>query len=503
MSLATTACCAGAICALALASTGTAAAGAPKPAAASKVAPAPKPPELGPTVTRIVTDIRKQNDAYRKLLALCDGIGTRISGSPALEKATEWAVAAMRADGLENVRTEPVMVRRWIRGEESAELLEPRPLALHMLGLGNSVGTPAEGLTGEVVVATDEKTFEALGDRVKGHIVLFDNPMPAFDSKKGTGYGDAVRFRISGPRLAAERGALAVLIRSVTAHSLGAPHTGVTVYGDTKVKIPGAALSVEDAALLDRLVTSGQKVVVRLKMGARDAGEVPSANVIGELRGRELPDEFVVIGGHLDSWDVGQGAHDDGAGVVMSMEAVAALRRLDARPRRTVRVVLFTNEENGGAGAGQYAIDHRAEVDRHVAAIETDMGGFRPRGFGIQMPDKAAQARALNVLRGLSGPLKPLGPLVFEGDRSGSDVGPLGAKGVPALMLLVDESRYFDVHHSPADTPEKVDPTELSEATAAMAAMAYVLADRPERIDAVVGKPAKPGKSTKSGEPGK
>ena len=441
-------------------------------------------------VPRIIASLRAKNSAHAKLTRLCDDVGHRLSGSPALEKAVEWAAATMRADGLENVRTEPVMVRRWVRGEESATLVEPREVPLRMLGLGNSVGTPPEGITAEVVVARTVEDFEALGERVRGRIVLFANPMPAFDPKKGTGYGETVRFRLRGPKMAAEKGALAVLIRSVTANSLGAPHTGVTLYGDSKVKIPGAALSVEDAELLVRLTEAGRKVVVKLKMAARDAGEVPSANVIGEWRGREMPDEFVVIGGHLDSWDVGQGAHDDGAGVVMAMESLAALKRLGLRARRTLRVVLWTNEENGGAGAEQYALDHHAEMDRHVAALESDMGGFRPRGFGVSMKDKAAEARAVVALKRLVSPLASLGATTVLPDMAGADVGDLIEGGVPGMLLLVDESRYFDFHHSAADTVDKVDPVELTEATAAMAAIAWQLAESPGRIDAAI--PDKP-----------
>ncbi len=451
------------------------------PAAAGAAAPPPP----AKAVERLVTSIRGQNLAYAKLTRLCDDVGHRISGSAALEHAVEWAAATMRADGLENVRTEPVMVRRWIRGAESARLVEPRPMDLVMLGLGNSVGTPPEGITAEVVLARTPAAFEALGDRVRGKIVLFDNPMPAYDPKRGTGYGETVGFRLRGPRLAAERGAVAVLIRSVTAHSLSTPHTGVTLYGDAKVRIPGAALTVEHAAHLARLVEAGQKVVVHLKMSARDAGEVPSANVIGEIRGRELPEEIVVIGGHLDSWDVGQGAHDDGAGVVMAMEAAAAMRRLDLRPRRTVRVVLWTNEENGGAGAVQYATDHRAELDRHVAAIESDMGGFRPRGFGIDLEDPAAEAAAAATLGRWMKPLAarfPGSPFRVAPGMAGADVAPLVERGVPGMLLLVDESTYFDYHHSPADTLDKVEPAALTEATAAMAGMAWLLAESPARL---------------------
>lgn len=450
---------------------------------AAAAAPAPKPVTIPQAVAKIVTAARTSSGAYDKLRRLCDDVGHRLSGSAQLESAVDWAVATMKADGHENVRTEPAMVRKWVRGRESATLLTPREQDLHMLGLGNSVGTPPEGISAEVVVIKDEADLNAKAASVKGKIVLFTYPMKDWDAKGGTGYGDAVKYRVAGPRLAGELGAVAVLIRSVTARSLRSPHTGVTLYKDSKIKIPGAALSVEDALLLTRLVESGKKVVVRLRMEARDQGEVPSSNVIAELRGREWPEEYVVIGGHLDSWDVGQGAHDDGAGVVHAMEALTLLRRLDLRPRRTVRVVLWTNEENGGGGAAAYAQAHAADLPRHVAAIESDTGGFLPLGFGVELKDPIAQAKASKALRALLGSMRPLKLGKVIDGASGADVGPLVEAGVPGMMLLVDDSKYFDYHHSEADTFDKVDPGALAEGTAAMAAMAYILAERPERLD--------------------
>lgn len=431
---------------------------------------------------RIIQETLRENNAYARLAELCDTIGARLSGSAALDKAINWAVRVLTEDGQENVRKEPVMVPHWVRGEESLLLVEPREEKLSMLGLGGSVGTPPEGIRAEVVVVSSEEELKALGERAKGKIVLFNNPMPAYDPEKGAGYGEAVRFRNHGARLAAEQGAVAALVRSVTAHSLNTPHTGATRYGDTPQKIPAAAVSVEAAELLARLAARGEKVVVHLSMQARDEGQAPSANVVAELRGSTMPEEIVVIGGHIDSWDVGQGAHDDGAGCVIAMEALAVLRRLGLQPKRTIRVVLFTNEENGLAGAFQYAKDHEDELPRHAAAIEADTGGFAPTGLWVEFEDKEKEARAALQVKELLQLLRPLGATEVKTGHSGADLIPLGPAGVPRFGLGMEGDRYFDYHHSEADTLDKVDPKDLSESVAAMAVVAYVLADMPGRI---------------------
>ncbi|MCZ6699374.1 MAG: M28 family peptidase, partial [Planctomycetota bacterium] len=288
---------------------------------------------------RIIRECLAENDAWKKMEELCDGIGHRLSGSEALDKAIAWAVKSMKADGHENVRTEKVMVPKWVRGRESLHMVKPRDYALAMIGLGRSVGTPAEGLTASVVVVRDEEDLERKKGRVKGKIVLFNNPMPPYDAETGAGYGRTVRFRSDGPSMVAKLGGVACLVRSVTAHSLRSPHTGATRYEEGTAKIPAAAVSTEDAEMMARLTARGREVVVTLKMEARSEGDVPSANVLAEVRGSEKPEEIVVIGGHLDSWDTGTGAHDDGAGCVIAMEALNVLRRLELTPRRTIRVV--------------------------------------------------------------------------------------------------------------------------------------------------------------------
>ena len=435
-----------------------------------------------PTVPKIIDAALAKNDAWTKLEHLCDDVGNRLSGSEALGRAVDWAVATLEDDDQEHVHLEPVMVPRWVRGAESLALIEPRALVLPMLGLGNSVGTPPEGITAEVAVVTNEAELDALGDRAKGKIILFNNPMSA--AAGGSDYGTTVRFRVGGAKLASAKGAVAYLVRSVTAANLRNPHTGVMSYKDAAAKIPAAAITGEDADMLARFAARGRRISVHLTMAAHDEGLAPSNNVVAELRGREHPEEVVVIGGHLDSWDVGQGAQDDGAGVVIAMEALNVLRRGGFRPRRTVRVVLWVNEENGLAGGEQYAKDHADELKNHVAAIESDSGAFAPKGFAVEFVDKKREAAARDELEALLTALAPLGATTAKAGFSGADVSPMHPAGVPALGLSVDGTHYFDVHHSQADTLDKVDPKELSRCVAAMAAMAWMLAEMPGRLGA-------------------
>ncbi|MEE8153686.1 MAG: M20/M25/M40 family metallo-hydrolase [Phycisphaerales bacterium] len=431
---------------------------------------------------RIIQVTLAQNDGYTKLEELCDGIGHRLSGSPQLDQAIHWAADALRADGQENVRIEKVMVPHWVRGSESLTMIQPRRAPIAMLGLGGSIGTPPEGITASVVVVADEDELEALGDGVRGKIVLFNNPMPTYDSERGSGYGTTVRFRTGGARLASEKGAVACLVRSVTAHSLRSPHTGAMRYGDAAIKIPAAAVSTEDADMIARLQARGVPIVVTLKMEAQTLDPAPSGNVIGELRGSTNPQEIIVIGGHIDSWDVGQGANDDGVGCVMAMEAINVLRRLNMIPRRTIRVVLWTNEENGLAGARQYATDHADELASHVAAIESDSGGFRPVGYSVDGADETRLGIAAEQLRDILSLLESIGATDVTTGFSGADVGPMKDSGVILMGHRVEGSKYFNYHHSQADTVDKIDPQEFSQNVAVMATVAYILADMPQRL---------------------
>ncbi|MBL9020131.1 MAG: M20/M25/M40 family metallo-hydrolase [Myxococcales bacterium] len=430
----------------------------------------------------IIAAAKADRGAYAKLAHLTDRIGNRLAGSEGLVKAIAWSAQAMAADGLV-VRTEKVMVPHWVRGVEDAALVAPVARPLPVLALGGSVSTPKGGLTANVVVVRDWAELEARAAEVKGAIVLYDVAMPAWTPEQGhAGYGVAVPYRSRGPSRAAKLGAVAVLMRSVTPHSLHTLHTGALSYDPAQPKIPAAAVTVEDSQLIARLAKDGP-VQIRLRLESQQLPDVESANVIGELTGREKPEEIVVIGGHIDSWDVGQGAHDDGAGCVTMMQAAALLKQLNLIPRRTIRVVLFTNEENGIRGAKAYAADHAAEMPRHVAAIESDGGGFSPRGF-IMAARADVAPRAKKRLADLLSLLRPLeSERLIVGDWSGTDVLPMMPFGVPTFELLSANQTYFDVHHTAADTLDKVDPAELSEAVAAMAVFAYVLADMPDRLD--------------------
>jgi carboxypeptidase Q len=435
-----------------------------------------------PQARRIVDAVLAGNGAYAKLTELCDDIGHRLSGSEQFDAAIGWAVSTLRTDGHEFVRTEPVMVPKWVRGRESLTMLEPRERTIPMLGLGGSTATPPEGITAEVVVVRDLEDLTLRGEQVRDKIVLFNYAMSASRAEDGGGYGSAVRYRVSGARWAAEHGALAALVRSVTTRSFQSPHTGGMNYWDAPKRVPAAAISVEAAEFMARCQERGIRVVVTLKMEARDEGLVPAANVIAELRGSERPEEIVVIGGHLDSWDVGQGAHDDGGGCVMAMEALTTLRKLGLRPRRTIRVVLFANEENGVAGGKTYARIHADDLKNHVAAIEADSGSFAPLGFSYEIEDEERAKAAGEQLRDIARLLEPLGATRVREGGSGADIGPMRPAGVPLLGQNSDMSRYFDIHHTEADTLDKVNPDDLSRHVAAMAIMAYVLADMPERL---------------------
>ncbi len=411
------------------------------------------------------------SSAYRRLGRLVDTFGPRLSGTASLEAAIDWILDLMKADGLENVRGEPLMVPRWVRGAESAVLVKPRAARLFLLGLGGSVGTPKNGITAPVLVVSSLEELTRRTAEAKGKIVLFDSPF--------TDYPVARRIRVEGPSAAARAGAVACLIRSVASASIRSPHTGVTVYDTTAAKIPAAALSVEDAMMLHRFQDRGEPVVVTLKMSARTLPDAPSRNVVAEIVGREKPDEVVVLGGHIDSWDVGQGAMDDGGGSVAAWEAVRLIHRLGLRPRRTVRVVLWTNEENGGKGALAYRDAHAADLAKHVLAMESDNGTFNPKGYVLAGSDSAAAV--VQQVAGLLQSINATGVQRVDGSPA-ADITPLAAAGVATMELDVEGSRYFWYHHSDGDTLDKLDPAELARCVAAMAVMAYVVADLPDAL---------------------
>jgi len=419
---------------------------------------------------RLIAEETKDAFAWRRLAALTDTFGSRLTGTPQLDRAIAWAIAEMNRDGLEHVHTEKVMVPRWVRGTESAEIVEPAQQPIVMVGLGNSVGTPAGGIQAEVVVLHSFEELDAMAPQIRGRIVFFNVPF--------TAYGETVRFRTLGPSRASRLGAVAMLIRSVGPAGLRLPHTGALTYASDVPAIPAAAITTEDADRLQRMADRGNRIVVRLKMEAHADPDVESANVVGEIRGRERPEEIVLVGGHLDSWDVGAGASDDGGGCVVTWEALRLMKALNLRPRRTVRVVLFTNEENGARGALAYRDQHRAELSNHVVMLESDGGVFRPLGFGFTGSDTARQ-----TVKSIATLMRDIGADSIAAAGGGADIDPSAQAGhVPAMSLEVDISKYFLIHHTQADTVDKIDPQAMARCAAAVAVMAYVIADLPFRL---------------------
>lgn len=412
---------------------------------------------------RTFRDVARANEThiYGRLVELCDGAGHRLAGSPGQKRAEAIGKAWFEKDEIK-VWTEPVKVPVWVRGEEELSLVKPRAEKLDLLALGGTVATPKAGIEAPIVVITD---FEELGPQVKGKIVLYNHPMkvtvPAID-----GYGEAVAYRGQGASKAAKFGAVAVLVRSVTTHSLATPHTGGMWYDEALPKIPAASITVEDAERLSRMAKDGE-VRLKLRLTAHFEADGEAVNVIAEVPGIETPEEIVLLGGHLDSWDVGQGAHDDGAGIVESVEALRLVKG-HGSTKRTVRVVLFANEENGLGGGKAYFAAHGHE--KHVAAVESDLGGGRPRGWGFTADD--AQKAWLERMITDSGMTSRAGGV-------GADISLLVADGVLGIGLLPDDTHYFDVHHTRGDTVDKVEPLALADATAAVAALVWELANVP------------------------
>ncbi|MCZ6691290.1 MAG: M20/M25/M40 family metallo-hydrolase [Planctomycetota bacterium] len=423
-----------------------------------------------------LTDI----EGWGKLEYLTTEIGHRLSGSASLERAIDWAHERMEAEGL-RVRKIPVKVPHWVRGEESATLVAPVKRALPMLGLGMSVGTPEGGITASVVAVRNFDELDALSrEDVEGKIVLY--------AVEWQGYGGTVRYRGAGPSRAAAKGAVAALVRSATGRSLNTPHTGALRYDEKHPQIPAAAVTVEDAEWMRRMIDRGHDVRVHLEMGARMLPDADSFDLVAEIPGRELPEEVVVMGGHYDSWDVGQGAHDDGAACMAAWHALTIVHRLGLKPRRTLRVVLWTNEENGLAGGLAYRKWVGDAIDGHVAAIEMDGGAEKPVGFGLGLrgPDGDASdevyGKALGILSSIGALLEAIDANAMTRGGGGADIGPLMNDGVPGLALKTVGEHYFDWHHTHADTLDKVDPQNFRKAVAMLGVIGYILADMPERL---------------------
>jgi hypothetical protein len=429
------------------------------------------------TADKLIDAALADTEGYQRLTYLCYRIGNRLSGSQGLERAITWSVEQMKTAGLSNVRTIPVKVPKWVRGAESASMISPRNVPLHMLGLGGSVATPEGGVTADVVAVSSFEELEKLGrEKVQGRIVVYNNPYQ--------GYGISVAYRSSGPSRAAALGAVAALVRAVTPLAMQIPHTGSLNYAADVPKIPAASVSPEDAAMLTILYQSGAPVKVHLQMSARTEPDADSADVIGEIPGREHPEEVVVIGGHIDSWDVGQGAQDDGGSIMACLQAMAIMKKLNIQPRRTIRVVFWTNEENGGRGGIGYREWVGDQIKNHVAAIEMDGGAEAPRGYGA-----GVDAPSLELLKQAGSLLERVGAGSVTAGGGGADITALVRDGVPGLSELTVGTHYFDWHHTEADTLDKVDLQDFRKNVASLAVMSYILADMPGRIAATAYSP--------------
>ncbi|MTI88274.1 MAG: M20/M25/M40 family metallo-hydrolase [Balneolaceae bacterium] len=423
-------------------------------------------------VQQLIDRAMSSDVAWNRLVYMADEFGPRFSGSQNLEQSIDWILKTMEEDGLDNIWAQNVKVPHWVRGNESATLISPRKMDLPMLGLGGSIATPEDGITADVLVVKTFDELEARKDEAEGKIVLFN---AAF-----TSYGQTVSYRTNGAAEAAKYGAVASLIRSVGPYSMQTPHTGVMYYQDDIKKIPHAAITVEHAMMIQRLTDRGEKITINLKMDAQTLPDADSRNVIAEIQGTEYPEEIIVLGGHIDSWDVGQGVMDDGGGCIAAWEAIRLMKELGLKPKRTIRVVLWTNEENGLAGANEYhrwVKEEEGSLENHVLAMESDSGVFDPLGFGFSGSDEA-----YSILSSIGALLKPIESGEVTKGGGGADIGPLMRDGVPGMGLRVDGSKYFWYHHTGADTMDKLDKEDFNECVATMAVFAYMVADMDQTL---------------------
>jgi Zn-dependent M28 family amino/carboxypeptidase len=445
--------------------------------------PSPTPAVFSPPtlaeLKRLQQAALNSDYAYRQVAHLANNIGPRLSGSAQAAKAVEYVANELKAIGCE-VQLEKVMVPHWVRGEETAALVqfpgqaENTTQKIVLCALGASVATPPEGLTSEVVAVKNFDELRSLGrEKVAGKIVLFNYPFDkqmAAEGRAGEAYGEAVVYRSDGPSAAARQGAVACLIRSVGGADYRLPHTGQTNYANDAPKIPAGAVTAEDADLIGDLVRQGT-VKMKLVLTPQTLPDVESANVIGDIKGSKHPEQVIIVSGHLDSWDLGTGAIDDGAGVAVSMEAANLVQKLHLKPKRTIRVIAWMNEENGSRGSKQYAKDHGKE--NHFAAMETDNGADHPLGINIK-----GKPEGKKMLLPVAAVLQESGAGMLNlVEHCGADIEPLEKAGVPAFSPIQDSRFYFNYHHTAADTLDKIVPKELTENSAVVAVAAYALAN--------------------------
>ena len=462
----------------------------PGGASSSNASPSPTPivfsPQTLADLKRLQQAALNSEYAYRQVAHLANNIGPRLSGSAQAARAVEYVASELKAIGCE-VQLEKVMVPHWVRGEETAALIEFPGQAQNttqkivLCALGGSVATPPGGIEADVIAVRNFDELKSIPrDKVAGKIVLFNYPFDKQMAAEGRGneaYGEAVVYRSDGPSAAARQGAVACLIRSVGGADYRLPHTGLTDYAGDAPKIPACAVTAEDADLIANLVPQGP-VKMKLVLTPKTLPDIESANVIADIKGSEHPEQVVIVSGHLDSWDLGTGAIDDGAGVAVSMETANLIQKLRLKPKRTIRVIAWMNEENGEAGSKQYAKDHEKEIQNHFAAMETDGGAGHPIGVNIKANPEVKKmfAPVANILQESGA-----GNLHLV-EHCGADIEPLEKAGVPSFSPIQDSRFYFNYHHTAADTLDKIVPKELAENSAVVAVAAYALANSEEPL---------------------
>jgi carboxypeptidase Q len=427
-------------------------------------------------IRRISDEVLTNGKAYDNLRYLTKQIGGRLAGSPGMVKAEKWGLKTMSESGADKTWLQECLVPHWVRGgkDEAKTVLSSKgaaiPQTLDVVALGNSMGSGSKGVKAEVLLVNSFNDLEEKKDQVKGKIVFYNYKFNPTYINTFLSYRDAGQYRGQGPSHAAKYGALAVIVRSMSHSTDNNPHTGATRYDSLYEKIPAVAIGLRDADWLDLTLQKG-KVMVQLKTNGHFLPDTIGHNVIGELKGTEFPDEIITIGGHLDSWDNCEGAHDDGAGTVQTMEVLRALKAVGYQPKRTIRFVLFANEENGLRGGTKYAEEAKAKNEKHIFAIESDAGGFTPRGLGFTVSDEQ-----FKKVLGWKELIAPYGCTEFTKGGGGADIGPLNKElGTPMGSLNPDTQRYFDIHHSRNDVFEAVNKRELELGAVNMAALIYLI----------------------------
>ena len=426
------------------------------------------------TIRKIANEVLTNGKAYDNLRYLCKKIGPRLSGSTNAQKAVEATARMLKEAGADTVYLQPCMVPHWVRGAKERGYIQMAGGTrrnLNLCALGNSVGSGKKGVSAGIVEIKSFAELDKLGTAlIKGKIVFFNFPMNPTYIETFNAYGESGRSRTTGPAKAAKYGAIAVMVRSLASNPDDFPHTGVTIYNDSFPKIPAVAISTNDAEWLSQQLKMKMQLKAFIQTNCANLPDAPSFNVVGEIRGSKFPEEIISVGGHLDSWDLAEGAQDDGAGIVQSIEVLRAIKTVVLKPQRTIRAVMFMNEENGGRGAEKYLELAKANKEKHLFGLESDAGGFTPRGFSFDVPEKAFEK-----MKGWENLFYPYGASNFTKGGGGADIGPLKTIGAGVCGLRPDSQRYFDVHHASTDVFENVSRRELHLGALNMAALVYLV----------------------------